>query len=235
MSEVTPIKLDLNLCELDADEALATETEDELEKNPKRKYKLVAMVVAAGVTIAAIAAFMQSPFSMRVMSPLSLNAKNDAYTLDGKGVTNDNGLSRSDDSHDAVHTDALAPAADKKNEKKDAKVISDPPLRVGEIVHFDDATFLMLYPNTISVQIDGRMKHLRVSVAIETNDNDAAQLLDHGFFLQDMLVSIARSANDDAFGDPNSSWIRGQFHRRIQGMLPNVEIHRILLTEFIVI
>ncbi len=237
MSEVTPpIKLELNLCEPEAGATSAAGDEDDLKGKPKRNYKLLAMLLSAGIIIIAIAGLMTATSSLEFISPFAPHAKGDTLTLNGKGVVDEDGQSLATDSLEDAQSGAMASSEKKKNkkDKKHAKVESGPPVRVGEVIRYNDATFFILYPHTVSVQVDGWIKQLRISVAIETTDDDGARLFDHGFYLLDSLNSILRSADGDALSDPGAFWIRSQLRSQIQEMLPNVEIRSLLLREFIV-
>lgn len=231
MSEITPTKLELNACEPESDAELAQARDHEIESKPKDKRRLIGLVAVAVVIIVAGAVTLTVlPDVMRA----SANGKSeDAVTLNGEGDAGEHGSGADASVKDKDATGSGIQDADKKKKKPKAKNIT-PPVNIGEIAHYNDKTYVVLYPHRVSVHVSGRTKQLTISLIIETNDDDAALLLDHGFHLQDQLNSILRLADGDALSDPTGSRIRGQFHRQVQEMLPDVEIENILIREFIV-
>ncbi len=105
---------------------------------------------------------------------------------------------------------------------------------VGEIQYSDSATFLVLEPMIVSIPPLGRSKHLKVSLVLETDEHGAEVLLDHGYYIQDVLNTFLRSVDASVLEDPAAmSRLRAQILRRIRAIVPDAEVQNVLITEFV--
>lgn len=105
---------------------------------------------------------------------------------------------------------------------------------LGEVQHTDYATFVVLNPMVVSISPIGRSKHLKISMVLETDDDGAAELLDHGFYIQDALNTFLRSVDSEVLEDPAAmSRLRAQVLRRVRAIVPDANIQNVLITEFV--
>lgn len=105
---------------------------------------------------------------------------------------------------------------------------------LGEVQHTDYATFVVLDPMVVSISPIGRSKHLKISLVLETDDDGAAELLDHGFYIQDVLNTFLRSVDNEVLEDPAAmSRLRAQILRRVRAIVPDANIQNVLITEFV--
>lgn len=207
-------------------EVEAAPADGEAEAAPKKKgIGLIPMVIAAVVVAGA--------------------AGGAAFVLAPSGSSD----TEHADSDDADHADdkkaskADSHGEEKKKKKKadkghgggdsdeDAESIIKP---VGEIQHYDYATFLVLEPIIVSIQPIGRSKHLKVSLVLETDDDGAYALLNHGFYIQDVLNTFLRSVDAEVLEDPASmTRLRVQILRRVRAIVPDASVNNVLITEFV--
>ncbi len=259
MSDVTPIALDLDLGELEAQAG-------EDDAAPKSKgLGLIPMVAAAVVAagVAGGAAFVLTP-SAKEINPACIDATEGGE--EGHGDEHDGGHeeghaaaeSHGDDHGEAsAHGDSGEDAApieecpvekhgedDKKKKKAEKKnsggghgggeAVESSVKPLGAVQHSEHATFLVLEPMVISIQPIGRSKHLRVSLVFETDDEGAEILLANGFYVQDVLNTYLRSVDHTVLEDPSSmSRLRAQILRRIRVIVPDASVTNVLFTEFI--
>lgn len=105
---------------------------------------------------------------------------------------------------------------------------------LGEVQHTDYATFVVLEPMVVSISPIGRSKHLKISLVLETDGDGAAELLDHGFYIQDVLNTFLRSVDSEVLEDPAAmSRLRAQILRRVRAIVPDANIQNVLITEFV--
>ncbi|WP_133162289.1 flagellar basal body-associated FliL family protein [Hyphococcus luteus] len=114
-----------------------------------------------------------------------------------------------------------------ENAKSDIK-----PL--GEIQHSQHATFVVMDPMVVSISPIGRSKHLKISLVLETDDDGAEQLLENGFYVQDVLNTFLRSIGSEVLEDPAAmSRLRAQILRRVRAIVPDANVQNVLITEFV--
>jgi len=105
---------------------------------------------------------------------------------------------------------------------------------IGKIQHSDYATFLALDPIIVSIQPIGRSKHLKITLVLETGEDDAALLLENGFYVKDVLNTYLRSVDAAVLEDPAAmSRLRAQILRRINAVVPDAHIESVLITDFV--
>ncbi|WP_425409239.1 flagellar basal body-associated FliL family protein [Hyphococcus sp.] len=105
---------------------------------------------------------------------------------------------------------------------------------IGQIQHSEYATFLVLDPIIVSIQPIGRSKHLKISLVLETGEEDAAMLLENGFYVKDVLNTFLRSVDASVLEDPAAmSRLRAQILRRIRAIVPGAHVENVLITEFV--
>ena len=260
MSDVTPIALDLDLGELEAQAG-------EDDAAPKSKGLGLIPMVAAAVVAAGVAggvAFVLTP-SAKEINPACIDAaeggeeghgdEHDSGHDDGHAAAESHG---DDDGQASDHGDSSEEAApieecpveehgedDKKKKKAEKKkgggghgggdeAVESSVKPLGAVQHSEHATFLVLEPMVISIQPIGRSKHLRVSLVFETDDEGAEILLANSFYVQDVLNTYLRSVDHTVLEDPSSmSRLRAQILRRIRVIVPDASVTNVLFTEFI--
>lgn len=105
---------------------------------------------------------------------------------------------------------------------------------IGKIQHSEYATFLVLDPIIVSIQPIGRSKHLKISLVLETREQDAEIMLEHGYYIKDVLNTFLRSVDASVLEDPAAmSRLRAQILRRIRAIVPDAQIENVLITEFV--
>lgn len=105
---------------------------------------------------------------------------------------------------------------------------------LGAVQHTEYATFLVVEPMIVSIQPIGRSKHLKISLVFETDDDGAEEMLEHGFYIQDVLNTFLRSVDATVLEDPAAmSRLRAQILRRIRAIVPDAEVSNVLITEFV--
>ncbi len=105
---------------------------------------------------------------------------------------------------------------------------------LGEVQHTDYATFLVMEPMVVSISPIGRSKHLKISLVLETDDDGAAELNEHGFYVQDVLNTFLRSVDSQVLEDPAAmSRLRAQLLRRVRAIVPDADVRNVLITEFV--
>ncbi len=245
-------------------EAEAAEPEGEVEGEETAKKKglgLIPMVAAAVVAagVAGGAAFVLAPGGGSDAAHCVTADDAGHGAEDSHGAAGDEHSSANEHHGAGVNGDASAPCVeiaadekdtDKKEEsghgKKESKKkkssgghgggdsAESAVKPIGEVQHTDYATFLVLEPMIISIQPIGRSKHLKVSLVLETDDDGAESMLEHGFYIQDVLNTYLRSVDATVLEDPASmSRLRAQMLRRIRAIIPDAEISNVLITEFI--
>ena len=118
-----------------------------------------------------------------------------------------------------------------KNEK--GKVDKDKP-DAAKIQYIEGSAYLLLEPIVLSIKPIGRSKHLRISIILETNSDDAHRLLSHSYHIKDVLNTYLRSVDSGEFENPaEMTRLRKQIARRIQSAVPQTEIKNVLITEFL--
>ncbi len=105
---------------------------------------------------------------------------------------------------------------------------------IGTIQHSEYATFLVLDPIIISIQPIGKSKHLKLTLILETADEDAELILEQGYYIKDVLNTYLRSVEGDVLEDPAAmTRLRAQILRRIRAVTPGAHIENVLITDFI--
>lgn len=260
MSDVTPIALDLDLGELEAE----NEADDAQPQGKKMGLVPMAIAAVAAAGVAGGGAFVLTPGAKDINPACAelLAAQEDGHGDDGHSPsTDDHG---SDHGAEAAHGEAadehgeaeehavtleecLAEEVHSEDDKKKKKAdkshggghgggeeAQSDVKPLGAIQHSEHATFLVLEPMVISIQPIGRSKHLRVSLVFETDDEGAQLLLDNGFYVQDVLNTYLRSVDHTVLEDPSSmSRLRAQILRRIRVIVPDASVTNVLITEFI--
>jgi flagellar FliL protein len=190
------------------------------EETPKKKgLGLVPMVIAAVVAagVAGGAAFVLAPTG---------GGEDHAESADGENA--------GDDTKDG-HGEPKKKKKEKKGGDHGGGEGGESTVKpVGEIQYADSATFLVLEPMIVSIPPIGRSKHLKVSLVLETDEDGAEILLDHGYYIQDVLNTFLRSVDASVLEDPASmSRLRAQILRRIRAIVPDAEVQNVLITEFV--
>ncbi|MEZ5892627.1 MAG: flagellar basal body-associated FliL family protein [Parvularculaceae bacterium] len=252
MSDVTPIKLDLDLS---GAEGGAEDGADEAASKGKG-LGLVPMIAAAVVAagVAGGAAFVLAPGAPEVecvAAPEEGEAGEHGAASDEHGGEHADG--HGDEHGDAAgeHGEEAAPCVpaehdekkdkhDKKEKKKsggghgggdEAAPAAKP---IGQVQHTEDATFLVLEPMIVSIQPIGRARHLKISLVFETDDDGAEELIDRGFYIQDVLNTFLRSVDSTVLEDPASmTRLRSQILRRVKSVAPDANVGAVLITEFV--
>ncbi len=135
-------------------------------------------------------------------------------------------------------------SAEKKKEKKKAsnshggghgdEIVKNDIEPIGEIQHTDYTTFLALDPMVIAISPLGRSKYLKISLVLETDDAGAEEILNHGYYVKDVLNTFLRSVDSAVLEDPAAmSRLRAQILRRVRAIVPDADIQNVLITEFI--
>lgn len=185
------------------------------EETPKKKgLGLIPMVIAAVVCagVAGGAAFVLAPSG----------GGEHAQSADGEA------------GHDAKQASKKKKKDNKGGGHGGGEGGETPVKPVGTIQYADSATFLVLEPMIVSIQPIGRSKHLKVSLVLETDEHGADVLLDHGYYIQDVLNTFLRSVDATVLEDPSSmSRLRAQILRRIRAIVPDAEVQNVLITEFV--
>ncbi len=206
--------------------------DEEAEEAPKAKGLALIPMIAAGVVAAGVAggaAFVLTP-GAKEENAACIKA-GDAHDADGHET-------------DAA---ALAECEEEKQAEKEKKKKADKshggghggdkksdvkPL--GEVQHSQHATFVVMDPMVVSIAPIGRSKHLKISLVLETDDDGADQLLDNGFYVQDVLNTFLRSVDSEVLEDPAAmSRLRAQILRRVRAIVPDANVQNVLITEFV--
>jgi len=199
---------------------------EEAEESKKKGLGLIPMVIAAVVAAGAAggAAFVFAP------APGG-DAAQHAEADDEHGESTH---SESADAGD--HGDAKKEKKKKKKKSgghggKDGEGEVKP---IGVVQHSDYATFLVLDPIIVSIQPIGRSKHLKLSLVLETGEEDGEILLEHGYYIKDVLNTFLRSVDADVLEDPAAmTRLRAQILRRIRAIVPGAHVENVLITEFV--
>ncbi|MEX6634692.1 flagellar basal body-associated FliL family protein [Hyphococcus lacteus] len=184
---------------------------------------IIGAVAAAGV--AGGAAFVLAPSG-------STNPEHAEQSADGDHVTDDHGEKKTDHGDDKKKKKKKKASKGHGDDKGDGGESAVKP--IGKIQHHDYATFLVLEPMVVSIQPIGRSKHVKISLVLETDDDGAEVMLDHGFYIQDVLNTFLRSVDSSVLEDPASmSRLRAQILRRVRAIVPDATLNNVLITEFV--
>lgn len=225
-------------CVLSNETPTTSDAGTEGEETPKGKGLGLIPMAAAAVVVAGVAggaAFVLTP-APKEENPACIEAAG------AHGETGEHGEEA------ALAEDCAAEehvAAEKKEKKKKAEKSHGgghgggeaAPSNVkplGEVQHTDYATFLVLDPMVVSIAPIGRSKHLKITLVLETDDDGAEELLDHGFYVQDVLNTFLRSVDSEVLEDPAAmSRLRAQILRRVRAIVPGANVQNVLITEFV--
>lgn len=208
-----------------ADADAPAESEDGEAEAKSKGLGLIPMVIGAVVAagVAGGAAFVLAPSG-------STDPEHAEQSADGDHATDDHGEKKTEH------------GKDKKKKKKASKGHGDDKgdggesavKPIGQIQHHDYATFLVLEPMVVSIQPIGRSKHVKISLVLETDEDGAEVMLDHGFYIQDVLNTFLRSVDSSVLEDPASmSRLRAQILRRVRAIVPDATLNNVLITEFV--
>ena len=206
------------------DASSAPENENGGDEAKSKGLGLIPMIIGAvaAAGIAGGAAFVFAPTT-------SSNNEYPDATLSGKQETDPHSEKKT--AHDDSKKKKKKKSGKGHGDEKDGESAVKP---IGKIQHNDFATFLVLDPMVISVQPIGRSKHVKISLVLETDDDGAAIMLDHGYYIQDVLNTFLRSVDSSVLEDPASmSRLRAQILRRIRAIVPNATLNNVLITEFV--
>lgn len=197
-------------------EAEGAPAEGEAEETRKKGLGLIPMIIGAVVAagVAAGAAF--------VFAPTPGESAEQHASADGE-------------------TDGESHSGEKKEKKKKKKKSGGhggggegDVKPIGKIQHSEYATFLVLDPIIVSIQPIGRSKHLKISLVLETGEEDAEMLLESGFYVKDVLNTYLRSVDASVLEDPAAmARLRAQILRRIHAVVPDADVENVLITEFV--
>lgn len=196
--------------------------EGEAEETKKKGLGLIPMIIGAVVAAGAAggAAFVLAPTSGGdAEQHASAEGSHEGETADGEHGADD--------------------GRDEKKKKKKRRSHSrsggeDDMKPIGKIQHSEYATFLVLDPIIVSIQPIGRSKHLKIALVLETGEEDAELLLEHGFYVKDVLNTYLRSVDASVLEDPAAmARLRAQILRRIHAIVPEANVQNILITEFV--
>lgn len=212
---------------------ISAEDAEAEEETPKAKGLGLIPMIAAGVVAAGVAggaAFVLTP-GAKEENPACIeaagdhDAEGDAAALEecaAEDHAQKDKKKKADKGHGGGHGGQSG-----ENAKSDIK-----PL--GEIQHSQHATFVVMDPMVVSISPIGRSKHLKISLVLETDDDGAEQLLDNGFYVQDVLNTFLRSIGSEVLEDPAAmSRLRAQILRRVRAIVPDANVQNVLITEFI--
>lgn len=190
---------------------------EETEAPKKKGFGLIPMIIAAVVVagVAAGAAFMFAP-----------------------GGADEEQHADAGDEHSDESEDHGGKEKEKKKKKKGGghggKDGEGDVKPIGKIQHSEYATFLALDPIIVSIQPIGRSKHLKITLVLETGEEDAELLLENGFYVKDVLNTYLRSVDGAVLEDPAAmSRLRSQILRRINAVVPDAHIKSVLITDFV--
>ena len=226
------------------------------EATQKKGLGLVPMIAAAVVVagVAGGAAFVLTPGAKEI-NPACLDAAaqdeadEHGAEKDAHGEEKDSHGAKDEHGEDAAPVEecpAEKPDKKEKKEKKEKKKKDDKghgggdesassnvkPL--GEVQHTAYATFLVMEPMVVSIAPIGRSKHLKISLVLETDDDGAQELLEQGFYVQDVLNTFLRSVDNEVLEDPSAmSRLRAQILRRVRAIAPDANVQNVLITEFV--
>lgn len=91
-----------------------------------------------------------------------------------------------------------------------------------------------LRPLVVSLKPQGRVRYLRVTLAIETTPESASAFIESDLRIIDILTSYLRAVPADAIEDPSAmARIREQIARRIAFIVDPAPVNAVLITDFI--
>lgn len=207
--------------------AAKTEVAEQVAATPEKKTSRLIVVAAAALTaaIAATASFLLFPG----MSGLPASAA-DPH----QGSSN---------SHEG--NEAPAPVkADKKLKKTEAKHKTADEKKSGPESTHDgqsssfvvrgDVAFYILRPMVVTIRPQGRVRYLRVALAIETTPEAEAAFFNHELSILDILNGYLRSLPVSVIEDPSAmTRVREQIARRVRFVVDDVPVNAVLITDFI--
>ncbi len=188
---------------------------EETEEPKKKGLGLIPMIIAAIVVagVAAGAAFMFAP---------------------GGGDGEEQHADADDEHSDEADSHDEKKKTKKKSGGHGGKDGEGDIKAIGKIQHSEHATFLALDPIIVSIQPIGRSKHLKITLVLETGEEDAELLLENGFYVKDVLNTYLRSVDGAVLEDPAAmSRLRAQILRRINAVVPDAHIESVLITDFV--
>lgn len=96
------------------------------------------------------------------------------------------------------------------------------------------SAFVEFSPLVISMPGGGRSRHLKIGLVIETSPDDAEYIKNQTFVIYDVLNTYLRSIDSLELQSPTMiSDLKKQIQYRIELVAPGVEIHKTLITEFL--
>jgi flagellar basal body-associated protein FliL len=97
-----------------------------------------------------------------------------------------------------------------------------------------DVAFYVLRPIVVTLRPQGRVRYLRVGLAIETAPDAESAFTDRELAVLDILNGYLRSVSVTAIEDPAAmARIREQIARRIRFVVDDAPVNAVLITDFI--
>ena len=218
---------DQNPRDEDADDGVAAE--DAVGPDGGAKTKNVTMTALAAIIIAIVAAA-----GAYVATPSAPSTDDSQIVVANKS----HGLGAEKSVRPSVNEHAEKPHKQQKKTKKHKK--EDKSHGTGyldsiQTTYTDHNAYTEFPPLIVSIQSTRALRHAKIGVVVETNLEDAPLIKAHGYHIKDALNTYLRAASIDRFDDPAGlSSLKEQIKRRINLVLPNTEIHHVLITEFVI-
>lgn len=136
----------------------------------------------------------------------------------------------------AAEADPSASKATKKKEKKPhgGKQDLSPPEGRSEFVIRGDVGVFIPRPIVVTLKPQGRVRYLKVGIAIETSTDADDAFFEREFRIIDMLNAYLRSVPIHAIEDPAAmARIREQIARRVRFAVDEAPVDAVLITDFI--
>ena len=120
-----------------------------------------------------------------------------------------------------------------KSEKEPTEANSN-NASLGRFTIIGDVGVYVIEPFVISIKPSGRIKYLKLGVAIETGPTEAERFFAQGLRIRDALNTYLRAVDMSVLEDPTSlNRIRTQIGRRVGYIVGPSHVRAVLITDFI--
>lgn len=211
----------------------SAETPEEVaEEETTRKARkrpgviVVALSAAAACGIAGAASYLVAPFAMNALAPAGAqrNLQSDAP------VTSTDAAETKLQVTNSGHAGKSKAAKQKGAEKATG---DDGGENAGFRVTGGDGVFVMR-PIVVTLKPQGRIRYLKVGLAVETTPESEAIFVDRELRIIDVVMSYLRAVPVSAIEDPIAmARIREQIGRRVSFIVDPAPVNAVLITDFI--
>lgn len=234
MTEVIPIKMNLDVCDLEEGDEEAALDEESSGLLSFRKHRTLILYASAGAAalIAACLIFVFAADAVPALSfgkpkldnytvPISDNPKADAEPTQA-GYSEDTEVRERWGNAEVI----AAPGEGKSEEKASAE-------KLGRVQQYGDMTYYFMDAVAILNTSPYGKTRVVMSLAFETNKPTAATLLDNGSIVEDMLVAIVQAKDGLMLHDflaPTT--IGNELRQDVENAFPEAEITSVLVQEY---